>query len=201
MSKGAPGVRYAEVDRETSETKIHLVLDLDGGNRCDVATGVPFLDHMLHQLAFHGRIDLGVSVDGDQHVDDHHSVEDVGIALGLAIRKALVDAPAITRFASNHTSMDDALVLVAVDLSGRPFLGWNVEFRRESIGDLATENIREFFQAVSSHAGMNIHVHKISGINDHHVCEAVFKGFGLALHAATVRSERKGPASTKGSLG
>jgi len=200
MSKGTPGVRYAEVDRETKETKIHLVLDLDGGNRCDVSTGVAFFDHMLNQLAFHGRLDLGVTADGDLAVDDHHTVEDVGITLGLAIRKALVDSPGIVRYASCHVPMDDALVLAAVDMGGRGYLGWDVPFQREAIGSLSTENVREFFHAVAMNAGMNLHLQKVAGINDHHVCEAVFKAFGIALNQAVQRSDRKGPASTKGSI-
>ncbi|MCU0315131.1 MAG: imidazoleglycerol-phosphate dehydratase HisB [Fimbriimonadaceae bacterium] len=200
MSKGAPGVRYAEFDRETRETKVHCVLDLDGGNRADVSTGLDFFDHMLHQLAFHGMVDLGIEAEGDLMVDDHHTMEDVGIALGHCIRKALVDSGAIARFASNHTSMDDSLVLVAIDLSGRPYLGWDVPFARESIGGMATENVREFFHALAIHGALNLHVQKVSGFNDHHLCEAIFKGVGIALHHATRKVDRKGVSSTKGQL-
>lgn len=200
MSKGTPGVRYAEVDRETKETKIHLVLDLDGGNRCDVSTGIPFLDHMLNQVAFHGRMDLGLTAEGDLGIDDHHTVEDVGITLGQALRKALDDSPGIVRYASSHVAMDDALVMVAIDVGGRSYLGWDLPFERDRLGGLSTENVREFFTALVAQAGINLHVRKIAGHNDHHVCEAAFKAFGIALHDATQRSERKGPSSTKGSV-
>lgn len=200
MSKAAPGVRYAEVDRETKETKIHLVLDLDGGTRCDVLTGIGFFDHMLHQVAFHGQMDLGLTCEGDLHVDDHHSVEDVGICLGHAIRKALDEGASIERYASLHQPMDDALVLVAIDISGRPYLAWDVEFSRERINGLSLESIREFFQALVNHAGINLHVRKIAGHNDHHVAEAIFKGFARSLHRATRTRERPGVPSTKGTL-
>jgi imidazoleglycerol-phosphate dehydratase len=201
MSKGAPGVRYAEVDRDTAETKIHMVLDLDGGTRCDVDTGIGFFDHMLHQLSFHGLCDLGISVEGDLSVDDHHSVEDVGITLGMAIREALAESSDITRYASLHLPMDEALVLVALDISGRGVLRYDVDFKRERIGELATENVREFFHAVAVNAGLTLHIKKIDGENDHHVCEAIFKGFGQVLHRATRTMDRKKPASTKGKLG
>lgn len=199
MSKSVPSVRYAEVDRETAETTIHAVLDLDGGERQDIGTGLGFFDHMLHQLAFHGCINLGLSVEGDLHVDDHHTIEDVGIVLGRCIREALV-GQAIERFASNHTVMDDALVLVALDLSGRGVLTFDVPFRREKIGDMSSECVKEFFRALCAHAGLTLHIHRIAGENDHHLCEAVFKGFGRALHDATRVSDRRGPVSTKGSL-
>ncbi len=198
MSKGTPGVRYAEIDRETRETKIHLVLDLDGGNRSDVSTGIPFFDHMLHQMAFHGYLDFGVTVEGDLDIDDHHSVEDVGICLGQAIRKALMDSNGIARFGSAHGPMDDSLVLVALDFSGRGYLVYDVELIRESIGGLSLENVREFFQAVASHAGITLHIKKINGFNDHHTVEALFKAFGVAIHQAVQRTERKSPSSTKG---
>lgn len=190
-------MRYAEVDRETKETKIHLVLDLDGGNRCDVSTGIPFFDHMLHQSAFCGRMDLGLTADGDLDIDDHHTIEDVGITLGQALKKALVDSAGIVRHASSHVAMDDALVMVAIDMGGRSYLGWEVAFERENIGGMSTQNVREFFAAMVAHGGMSLHIRKLAGHNDHHVCEAVFKAFGLALHQATQRSERKGSNSSK----
>lgn len=199
MSKNAPSVRYAEVDRETAETTIHAVLDLDGGTRQDISTGIGFFDHMLHQMAFHGHLNLGLSVEGDLGVDDHHTVEDVGIVLGRAIRQAL-QGESIERYSSNHTAMDDALVLVAVDLSGRGILTYEVPFRRERIGELSTECIKEFFRSICAHAGITLHLHKVAGENDHHLCEAMFKGFGRALYCATRSSDRRGPASTKGKL-
>ncbi|MBV6459740.1 MAG: Imidazoleglycerol-phosphate dehydratase [Fimbriimonadaceae bacterium] len=201
MSKGTPGVRYAEVERETTETRVQVVLDLDGGSRRDISTGIPFLDHMVQLMAFHGHINLGISAEGDTEVDDHHTVEDVGISLGRAIRNALTDSEDIVRYASNHTPMDDALILVALDICGRGNLCFNVDFHREKLGDLSTENVAEFFKAVAIHAGANIHVHKVCGSNDHHVCEAIFKGFGLALHQATRHNERRGVVpSTKGKI-
>lgn len=197
MSKGTPGVRHAEVYRETRETKVYVNLGFDGGSKQDIKTGVGFFDHMLQQLAFHGRIDLGVSCEGDLHIDEHHSVEDVGITMGQAMRKALVDS-SVERFASLHASMDDALVLVAVDLSGRGYLGWDVAWGRERIGDLSTECVMEFFRSLSLHGGFNLHVRRLAGLNDHHVCEAIFKGVGVVLHRATRSVERKGVSSTKG---
>lgn len=200
MSKDAPGVRYAEVDRDTNETRIHLVLDLDGGTRRDIATGIGFFDHMLDLLAFHGQFDLGVKAEGDLRVDDHHTVEDVGIVLGRAVRQALAETDPIVRYASRHTVMDDALVLVALDICGRGQLHWDVAFDREHLGQLSTECVREFFQAFAVNSGIALHVRKVAGVNNHHVCEAVFKGVGMALHQAFERSDRRGPASTKGTL-
>ncbi|MBX3111389.1 MAG: imidazoleglycerol-phosphate dehydratase HisB [Fimbriimonadaceae bacterium] len=200
MSKGAPGVRYAELDRETKETKVRVVLDLDGGTRQDVDTGVGFFDHMLTLMAFHGMFDLGVKAEGDLDVDDHHTVEDVGIVLGDAFRKALVESTSLNRYASNHTPMDEALVLVAVDLSGRSHLTFDLRLKRESIGGMSTESVKEFLTAFVRHANLTLHVHQIAGENDHHVIEAVFKGLGRALFAATRTNERKGVPSTKGAL-
>lgn len=197
MAKNAPGVRYAEVERETNETTVRVVLDLDGGTRQDIETGIGFFDHMLTLMAFHGQFDLGVHAEGDLNVDDHHTVEDVGIVFGKALREALGD-DAIVRYGSNHTAMDDALVLAAVDFSGRSHVTFNVEFGREKLGELSTECVHEFFNAVARKAGLTIHVHQVAGSNAHHVCEAVFKGFGRALREATQRSERRGSTSTKG---
>lgn len=198
MSKNAPGVRYAEIYRETGETRVQVVLDLDGGSRRDISTGVGFFDHMLQQLAFHGHIDLGVSAEGDLHIDDHHTLEDVGIVFGQALAQALDGGEAISRYGSNHTPMDEALVLAAVDVSGRGMLTWDVPFRRESLGTMSTESVREFFRAVASHSGLTIHIRMICGENDHHVCEAVFKAFGRALFDATQPSDRYAAPSTKG---
>lgn len=200
MSKNAPGARFAEVDRESSETRVEVVLHVDGGTRRDVMTGIAFFDHMLQQLAFHGQLDLGLKAEGDLDVDDHHTVEDCGIVLGQALSRALDSNDAIVRYASNFTPMDEALVLVALDISGRGVLVFDVDWKREQLGGLSTECVREFFRAVSSHARMTIHIKKIHGENDHHVCEAIFKGFGRALHEAAKKTERRGPASTKGKL-
>jgi len=199
MSKDAPGVRYAEIYRETSETRIQIVLDLDGGTRRDITTGIAFFDHMLIQLAFHGQMDLGLSEEGDLEIDDHHTVEDVGIVLGKALAQALDQSDAIERYASNTTPMDDALIMVAIDFSGRGGLFYDVEFSREKIGELSTECIREFFRALASHGGITLHLRKIAGENNHHICEAMFKGLGQAIHQATRRTDRRGSSSTKGS--
>lgn len=199
MAKNSTSVRYAEVDRETTETTIHAVLDLDGGTRRDITTQVGFFDHMLQLMAFHGQFDLGISVEGDLHVDDHHTIEDVGIVLGRAFREAMHSEP-VERYASLHSPMDEALVLVAIDISGRGVLTFDCPFRREKLGEMSTECVREFFRAFCANAGITLHVHRICGENDHHVCEAVFKGVGRALHVATRQTERRGPVSTKGKL-
>jgi imidazoleglycerol-phosphate dehydratase len=201
MSMGAPGIRYAEVERETKETKVQVVLDLDGGSRQDVDTGIGFLDHMLKLMAFHGSFDLGVQCEGDLRVEDHHTVEDVGIVMGQAFKQAVDGSYGLVRYASNHSPMDDALVVVAVDISGRGYLVFDVPFTRETLGSLHTENVREFFQAFAMNAGITLHFHKIAGFNDHHLCEACFKGLGRAIHAATMHGERKGVSSTKGVVG
>ena len=200
MSKGTPGVRFAEVERETKETHVNVVLDLDGGSRQDISTGVGFFDHMLELMAFHGLLDVGIRAEGDLTVDDHHTVEDVGIVLGRAIRQCLVESEPIVRYASNHTPMDDALILVALDISGRGGLHYDVSFQRHFLGELSTECVREFFSALASHGGLNLHVRQVAGTNDHHICEAVFKGVGLALHEATRKSDRRTVSSTKGKL-
>lgn len=199
MSKTVPGVRYAEIDRETGETSVRIVLDLDGGTRRDISTGIGFFDHMLAQTAFHGMIDVGVSVEGDLVVDDHHTVEDVGIVLGRAIREAIGTEP-IDRYADATTPMDEALVQVVIDFSGRGQAYIDLPFRREQIGSLSTECVCEFFRAVAMNAGMTLHIRKLAGENDHHVCEAAFKGFGRALNLATQRSDRRGSTSTKGKI-
>ncbi len=199
MSKIVPSVRYAEVDRETAETTIHAVLDLDGGSRQDVSTGIGFFDHMLQQMAFHGFMNLGLAVEGDLQVDDHHTIEDIGIVIGQAIREAL-QGGAIDRFASNHSVMDESLVLVALDISGRGILTFDCPFHREKIGEMSTECVREFFRALCAHACITLHIRKVAGENDHHTCEAIFKGFGRALHAATRMVDRRTPSSTKGKL-
>ncbi len=199
MSKETPGVRYAEITRETSETRVEIVLDLDGGSRRDITTGLGFFDHMLMQFAFHGMMDIGLRAEGDLYIDDHHTIEDVGIVLGQAIRIALESSEPLVRYASIHVPMDEALVLCAIDVSGRGSLHFNVPFKRPMIGEVATECFSEFFRAIALHSGLTIHIHLLAGENDHHIAEAVFKAFGVAFHAATRRGERRAGTSTKGS--
>jgi imidazoleglycerol-phosphate dehydratase len=198
MSKSTPGVRYAEVDRETRETRVQVVLDLDGGSRRDISTGIGFFDHMLTLMAFHGCMDLGVEAEGDTNVDDHHTVEDVGIVLGRAIDQALEGGDNIVRYGSISMPMDEALVLSAVDVSGRGQVFSDVAFKRDKLGELSTENVHEFFRAVAINARVTVHFRMLAGVNDHHICEAMFKGFGLALNQATRITDRRGPISTIG---
>lgn len=200
MSKGAPGVRYAEVERETKETRVRVVVDLDGGTHRDIRTGIGFLDHMMELMAFHGCFDVGIVADGDLTVDDHHTAEDVGIVLGMALREALEDSASIERYAHSLLPMDESLVMVAVDISGRGALYYEADFKREKIGDLSTENIREFFGALARHAGISLHIRVVTGSNEHHIAEAMFKGFGRALGQAVRKSERVGSTSTKGKI-
>ncbi len=174
---------------------------MDGGTRRDISTGIGFLNHMLSLMAFHGHFDLGVEVEGDLGVDDHHTVEDVGICLGKAIRQALIDSNDIERYSSTTTPMDEALVLVAIDVSGRGQVYFEPKFKRPTLGGMATENVKEFFKALAHHAGLTLHITVLAGENDHHMCEAIFKGFGRALHLATFRRERSGhTTSTKGAI-
>lgn len=197
MAKGPQVVRHAEVYRESSYTKVYLNLGFDGGSKQDTKSGIEFLDQLLATMGFHSRLDLGVNCEHVSIPDEHHTVDDVGIALGQAIRKALGDYGTLVRSASVHGVCDDALVLVALDLGGRSHIGWEAEFRGESVSGLSSECVREFFRAVASNAGFSLHVHKLAGHNDHHLCEAIFKGFGLALRAAVELEDRPGPANSK----
>jgi imidazoleglycerol-phosphate dehydratase len=165
-----------------------------------MSTGIGLFDHLLQQLAFHGQIVLAVGAEGDLEVDEHHLIEDVGIVLGQAIAMALDQEDQISRYGSNSTPMDDALVLCSLDISGRGNLYWDVDFKRERIGDLATESIQEFFGALARHSGITLHMRKIAGHNDHHLCIALFRGFGLALTQACRRQDRRA-SSTKGTRG
>lgn len=193
--------RTAEVRRQTKETDITLSLCLDGRGTCDCRTGVGFFDHMLDGFARHGVFDLTLRCDGDLHVDPHHTVEDVGIALGTAIRQAAGDKAGIRRFGQCILPMDDALVLCALDLSGRPYYCSDVQYAAQTIGDMPTELFREFFYAVSYTAQMNLHFKLLSGENSHHIAEACFKAFAKALDMATAEEQRvPGVWSTKGSL-
>ncbi|MCZ0736021.1 imidazoleglycerol-phosphate dehydratase HisB [Phreatobacter sp. AB_2022a] len=195
-------MRKASVSRTTKETDITVSVDLDGAGTADVATGVGFFDHMLDQIARHGMIDLTVKAAGDLHIDDHHTVEDVGIALGQAVRKALGDMKGITRYADLHLAMDEALTRVAIDVSGRPFLVFRTSFPREKIGTFDTELVREFFQAFAMNAGITLHVETLYGDNAHHIAESCFKGLARALRAAFAIDPRRAGEipSTKGVL-
>jgi imidazoleglycerol-phosphate dehydratase len=194
--------RRAAVDRATNETRIAVSVDLDGTGRSEIATGVGFLDHMLDQLARHSLIDLTVKAEGDLHIDAHHTTEDTGIAIGQALAKALGDKRGVARYGHAYLPMDEALVRVALDLSGRPFLVWNVTFATDRLGQLDTQLVREFFQAIAQHGGITLHVDMIHGANDHHVAEACFKGLAQALRRAVEIDPRKAGQipSTKGTL-
>ena len=195
-------MRNATVTRTTAETDITVEIDLDGTGTYDNDTGVGFFDHMLDQLARHSLIDMTVRAKGDLHIDDHHTVEDTGIALGQALAKALGDKRGIRRYGSCLLPMDDALVRAALDLSGRPFLVWNLVLPTPRIGTFDTELMREFFQAFSTHGGITLHVDALHGINSHHIAEAAFKAVARALREAVETDPRKGDAipSTKGAL-
>ena len=195
-------MRQATIERSTRETRISVTLDLDGTGACDAATGVGFLDHMLDQIARHAMVDLTVRASGDLHIDDHHTVEDVGIALGQALARALGDKRGIRRYGHFSLVMDDARVDAALDLSGRPWLAFEVPFSAAKIGAFDTELVREFFQAFATHSGMTLHVDRVRGLNAHHVAEATFKAVARALRMA-VEPDPRAPdviPSTKGSL-
>ena len=193
--------RTASITRNTKETKISLTLDLDGTGKAEVRTGIGFFDHMMEGFARHGLLDLTLTVEGDLHVDTHHTVEDTGIVLGQAIQEAVGDKAGLARYGHMILPMDDALMLCAVDLCGRPWLSWDVSLTHERVGSLETETVREFFYAVSYGAMMNLHVKQLSGLNDHHIIEGAFKAFARALCLATRKDERvTGVLSTKGVL-
>ncbi len=191
--------RTGQITRETTETQVEVSLALDGGGDIAIATGVPFFDHMLMQVATHGRFALQVEARGDLAVDPHHTIEDVGIALGQAFRAAVGDGRGLARFASIHTPMDDALVLAALDVSGRPYLHYGLAVERLVLGTFATDLGEEFFRAFVTHAGITLHLVQIHGRNAHHLLEAAFKGTGLVLHGAT-RVVGGAVPSTKGVL-
>jgi imidazoleglycerol-phosphate dehydratase len=196
-------MRTAKVKRKTKETDIEVAVALDGNGESQIATGIGFLDHMLDLLARHSRIDITAKAKGDLHIDDHHTAEDVGIALGQAVKQALGDMRGITRYADVHVPMDEALTRVAIDISGRPFLVFKTKFNRQKIGTFDTELVNEWFQAFAMNAGMTLHVETLYGSNDHHISESCFKGLARALRAAIAVDPRaKGEIpSTKGSLG
>lgn len=192
-------MRRSEVKRETAETRVELTLELDGSGRADIKTGIGFLDHMLTLLALHGGFDLAVSCKGDTEVDGHHSTEDIGLCLGAAILQALGNKRGINRYGSVILPMDEALILCAVDLSGRPCLRYTAEIPSEKVGDFDTELAREFFQAVANTGLMSLHIRQLDGINSHHIIEGMFKALGRALRQAVQVTGGALP-STKGVL-
>lgn len=195
-------MRTASIERNTLETKINITVNLDGEGNATLNTGVPFFEHMLDQIARHGMIDLTINADGDTHIDDHHTVEDVGITLGQAISKAVGDKKGITRYGHAYVPLDEALSRVVIDLSGRPGLVFNADFTREKIGNFETELVFEFFQGFVNHANATVHIDCLRGHNSHHQAETIFKAFGRALRMALTPDKRmagKMP-STKGSL-
>ncbi len=195
-------MRQAEISRNTLETRIIVRLNLDGVGKSSLASGVPFLDHMLDQIARHGAIDLDVAAQGDTHIDDHHTVEDIGISLGQAFAKALGDKKGIRRYGHAYVPLDEALSRVVVDFSGRPGLHFYAVFTRERIGAFDVELIREFFQGFVNHAAVTLHIDNLRGENAHHQCETIFKAFGRALRMAAEYDERATGCvpSTKGAL-
>lgn len=200
----APAVRTreAEIRRDTLETKVRVRIDLDGSGRSNFRTGVPFLEHMLDQIARHGLMDLEIECDGDVHIDDHHSVEDIGITLGMALAQAVGDKRGIRRYGHAYVPLDEALSRVVIDLSGRPGLVFDCDFTRATIGAFETQLVQEFFQGFVNHAKATLHIDNLRGINAHHQAETIFKAFGRALRMACEVDPRMGDAlpSTKGAL-
>jgi imidazoleglycerol-phosphate dehydratase len=196
-------MRTAAIKRKTKETDVEVSVDLDGNGTSSASTGIGFLDHMLDLLARHSRIDITVKAKGDLHIDHHHTTEDIGIALGQAVKQALGDMKGITRYADVHVPMDEALTRVVIDISGRPFLVFKAEFVRDKVGSFDTELVQEWFQAFAMNSGITLHAECLYGSNDHHIAEACFKGLARALRTAVAidpRAKDEVP-STKGSLG
>ncbi len=202
MSDRQKSERTASIVRETRETTISARIDLDGTGAADIKTGIGFLDHMLEQVARHGLMDITLKCDGDLHIDQHHSTEDCGIVLGQALAQALGTKAGITRYACEHLAMDETLTRVVVDVSGRPFLIWDVTFSQPKVGDFDTELFREWFQAFAQNAGITLHVTNLYGANNHHIAETCFKGLARALRTAVTIDPRQAGRvpSTKGSL-
>ena len=194
--------RTADISRNTLETQIRVVLNLDGSGKSKFETGIPFLEHMLEQIARHGSFDLEVSASGDLHIDDHHTVEDIGITLGQAFKEALADKQGIMRYGHAYVPLDEALSRVVIDFSGRPGIEYRVRFVRPRIGQFDVDLIHEFFQGFANHAPATLHIDNLSGENAHHIAETMFKAFGRALRFAVSRDERMQGVipSTKGSL-
>jgi len=202
MNDTAPPGRSAEIRRDTAETKIAVRVDLDGSGRTRIATGIPFLDHMLDQVGRHGMLDLDVDAKGDLHIDAHHTVEDVGIALGAAVKQALGSKAGIRRYGHAYVPLDEALSRVVIDLSGRPGLTFNIAFTRAIVGTFDVDLVHEFFQGFANHALATVHVDNLRGDNAHHQAETVFKALGRALRMACERDPRAAGSvpSTKGTL-
>jgi imidazoleglycerol-phosphate dehydratase len=196
-------MRKGRIERKTAETAIEVVVDLDGTGKYDVATGIGFLDHMVEQFAKHSLIDVTMKVDGDLHVDQHHTTEDSALALGQALSQALGDKAGIGRYGAAYSPMDETLARVALDISGRPYLVWKAGFTQEKLGEWDTELIEHWFHSVAQTAGITLHVELLYGTNNHHICEAIYKGFARAMRVAVETDPRKGGAipSTKGQLG
>ncbi len=186
-----PQSRTASVHRQTGETNVKVSLDLDGTGKGAVATGIPFLDHMLQQICTHGLIDLNIQAQGDLHIDDHHTNEDVGITLGQALAKSLGDRKGIIRFGHFVAPLDEALVQVVLDFSGRPYLVYGLDIPTDRVGTYDTQLVREFFQAVVNHAQITLHIRQLNGINSHHIIEATFKAFARSLRMAVERDLRQ----------
>lgn len=194
--------RVAEISRKTAETNILVSLNLDGSGKADISSGIGFFDHMLEQIARHGQFDVVVKCTGDLNVDGHHSVEDMGIAFGQCLARALGDKAGVRRFATSYIPLDEALSRTVIDLSGRPYLVWNVNFTAPMIGELDSQLPREFFLALANNSKMTLHIDNLRGVNAHHQCESIFKSFARALRSACEIDERLAGAvpSTKGSL-
>ncbi|MEO0770655.1 MAG: imidazoleglycerol-phosphate dehydratase HisB [Cyanobacteria bacterium J06649_4] len=194
--------RVASVSRTTKETDVQVTLNVDGTGKCTADTGIPFLDHMLHQISSHGLFDLEVRATGDIEIDDHHTNEDVGITLGMALKEALGDRKGITRFGHFVAPLDEALVQISLDFSGRPHLSYGLEIPTQRVGTYDTQLVREFFVAIVNHAQMTLHVRQLDGINSHHIIEATFKAFARAMRMATEADSRRAGTipSSKGVL-
>ena len=194
--------RSGEISRVTKETDVFVQIDIDGSGKCDVSTGIGFLDHMIQQLSSHGLFDIKVSANGDTHIDDHHTNEDVGIAIGQALSKALGDRAGIKRFGHFLAPLDEALIQVVVDCSGRPHLSFDLDIPSQKVGNYDTELVKEFFAAIASNSGLTLHIRQLAGDNTHHIVEATFKSFARALRMATEIDPRRSSQipSSKGVL-
>lgn len=196
-------MRTAQIKRKTHETDIHIEVNLDGSGAYDVSTGIGFLDHMIEQFSRHSLIDLTCRIEGDLHVDQHHTTEDSAIAIGQAISEALGDKAGIERYGAAYSPMDETLSRVALDISGRPYLVWKAGFTQEKLGEFDTELIEHWFHSIAQAAGITLHIELLYGANNHHICESIYKGFARAMRQAVTLDPRKGSAvpSTKGQLG
>jgi imidazoleglycerol-phosphate dehydratase len=190
VSKDAPGVRYAEVEREIGSATIRVVVDLDGERQASVRTGIEYFDYLLSQLAFFGKLDLGVSIDG-LYVDDFHTIETIGECFGEVIRMAMGEADGLDRYGAAHAPIDDALARAVIDISGRPHAEFDAGFSVERIGDMSSESVEAFFRSIANFAYITIHIHRVAGSNNHHICEAIFKAFGRALREAVHKADPK----------